>query len=80
MDFNDTQPFQVTMAAGNEAVTANITIVDDEINEVEEEFIVVLEIASDTTNPVVFTTNATVCRIPPNDRKCSTECLYDFLI
>ena len=76
MDFNDTQPFEVTMAAGTTVVTADIPIVDDEINEAEEEFVVVMEVVSNTTNPVEFTTKTTVCRIPPSDRKCSTECLH----
>ena len=69
MDFNDTQPF-VTMTAGTEAVTADIGIVDDEINEAEEDFVVVLEVVSNTTNPVEFTIQTTICRIPGNDRKC----------
>jgi len=75
MDFNDT-PFEVTIEAGNTLVAAGILIVDDEINEAEEVFVVVLEVVSDTTNPVEFTTNTTVCRIPASDRKCSTECLH----
>jgi len=69
MDFNDT-PFVVTMAAGTTVVTAGIPIVDDEINEAEEVFVVVLEVVSDTTNRMEFTTNTTVCRIPANDRPC----------
>ena len=43
MDFNDT-PFEVTMAAGTTMVTADIPIVNDEINEAEEEFVVILEV------------------------------------
>ena len=74
MDFNDT-PFEVTMAAGTTVVSAEIPIVDDEINEAEEKFVVVLEVDSDT-NPVEFTTNVTVCRIPASDRKCRAECLH----
>ena len=73
MDFNDTQPFEVTMAAGinqSEVVTANIPILDDEINEAEEEFVVVLEVVSNTTNSVEFTTQTTVCRISQSDHKC----------
>jgi len=70
MDFNDTQPFNVTMEAGTEAVTADIPIVDDEINEATEDFVVVLDVASNTTNPVTFTIQTTICRIPGNDRKC----------
>ena len=69
MDFNNTQPFEVTMAAGTEAVTADIPIFDDEINEAAEDFVVVLEVVN-TTNPVEFTTQTTVCRIPQSDRKC----------
>ena len=69
MDFNGT-PFEVTMRAGTTVVTADIPIVDDEISETEEVFVVVLEVVSNTTNPVEFTTNTTVCRIPPSDRKC----------
>ena len=69
MDF-DMQPLEVTMAAGTEVVTADIPIIDDEINEAEEEFVVVLELVSSITNPVEFTTQTTVCRIPRNDRKC----------
>jgi len=70
IDFNDTQPFEVTMTAGTEAVTAGIDIVDDEINEAAEDFVVVLEVAGNTTNPVEFTIQTTICRIPGNDRKC----------
>ena len=70
MDFNDTQPFEVTMAAGTTVVTADIPIVNDEINEAEEEFVVVLEVASNITNQVELTTQTTVCRIPASDRKC----------
>ena len=70
MDFNDAQPFEVTMAAGTEAVIATIPIVDDEINEAEEEFVVVLSVNGTFTNPVAFTTQTTVCRIPRSDRKC----------
>ena len=69
MDFNDTQPFEVTMAAGTTVVTADIPIVNDEINEAEEEFVVVLEVASNITNQVELTTQTTVCRIPASDRK-----------
>ena len=68
MDFNGT-PFEVTMRAGTTVVTADIPIVDDEISETEEVFVVVLEVVSNTTNPADFTTNTTVCRIPPSDRK-----------
>ena len=68
-DFNGT-PFEVTMRAGTTVVTAEIPIVDDEISEAEEVFVVVLEVVSNTTNPVNFTTNTTVCRIPASDRKC----------
>ena len=74
MDFNDTQPFEVTMAAGTEAVIAMIPIVDDEINEAEEEFVVVLSVTGTFTNPVEFTTQTTVCRIPQSDRKCHLKC------
>ena len=41
MDFNGT-PFEVTMRAGTTVVTADISIDDDEINEAEEEFVIVL--------------------------------------
>ena len=64
------QPFKVTMAAGTEAVRAQIPIVDDEINEAAEDFVVVLEVVSNTTTPVQFTAQTTVCRIPRSDRKC----------
>jgi len=77
MDFNDTQPFEVTMAAGTTVVTAEIPIFNDEINEAEEKFIVVLEVVSNTTNPVVFTTQTTVCRIPRNDRKYQLELIVN---
>jgi len=69
MDFNDTQPFEVTTAAGTTVVTANIPNFDDEINEAEE-FVVVLEVVSNTTNSVEFTTQTTVCRISQSDHKC----------
>jgi len=70
MDFNNTQPFEVTMAAGYSVVSADIPIFDDEINEAAEDFVIVLEVVSNTTNPVEFTTQTTVCRIPQSDRKC----------
>jgi len=41
MDFNNTGPFEVTMAAGSTVVTADIPIFDDEINEAAEDFVVV---------------------------------------
>ena len=60
-------------------VTADIPIVDDEINEAEEEFVVILEVVSNTTNQVELTTQTTVCRILQSDRKhhkkCSRKCL-----
>jgi len=66
------------MAAGTTVVTADIPIVDDEINEAEEEFVVVMEVVSNTTNSVEFPTQTTVCRISQSDRKChlkySTNC------
>ena len=74
MDFNDAQPFEVTMRAGTEVEMATIPIVDDEINEVEEDFVVVLDVNRTFTNPVVFTTQTTVCRIPRSDRKCHLRC------
>jgi len=76
MDFNDIQPFEVTMPAGTTVIRADIPIVDDDINEGAEEFVVVLEVASVTTNPVDFTgrTQTTVCRIPASDRKCHLKC------
>ena len=76
MDFNDTQPFNITMEAETTVVSAEIPILNDEINEAEEEFVVVLEVVSDTTNSEEFTTNVTVCRIPASDRKCRAECLH----
>jgi len=75
MDFNDTQPFEVTMAAGTIVVSAEIPILNDEINEAEEEFVVVLEVVSNTNNSVELTTNVTVCRIPASDRKFRAQCL-----
>ena len=62
------------------AISGDIPIDNDEINEGAEEFVVVLEVASNTTNPVDLTgqTQTTVCRIPASDRKyhlkCSTKC------
>jgi len=75
MDFNDT-PVEVTMAAGTTVVTADIPIVDDEINEAEEYFVVVLEVVSNTTNSVELTTNVAVCWIPASDCKYRAECLH----
>ena len=74
MDFSAAQTIEVTMAEGTEAVIATIPIVDDEINEAEEEFVVVLGVNGTFTNPVRFTTQTTVCRIPRNDRKCHLRC------
>ena len=69
-DFNETPPFEVTMRAGTEVVTASIPIVNDEINEAAEDFVVVLGVTNDTTNRVEYTIQTTVCRIPASDRKC----------
>ena len=74
-DFNDT-PFEITILAHTTAADGDIHIFDDEINEGTQEFVVVLEVASVTTNPVNFTgrTQTTVCRIPASDRKCHLKC------
>ena len=76
-DFNDT-PFEITILAHTTAADGDIHIFDDEINEGTQEFVVVLEVASNTTNPVDFSgptqTQTTVCRIPANDRKCHLKC------
>ena len=61
-------------------VTADIPIVDDVITEAEEEFVVVLEVVSNTTIPVEFTTQTTVCRIPQSDRKNHKKCNAFILI
>ena len=66
MDFNNTGPFDVTMAAGSTVVTADIPIFDDETNEAAEDFVVVLDVVN-STNPVDFTKQTTVCRIPQSD-------------
>ena len=77
-DFNDTQPFEITVLAQTTATDGNIPIFDDEINEGAQEFVVVLEVASVTTNPVDYSGSTqiqtTVCRIPANDRKCRLKC------
>ena len=77
-DFNDTEPFEITIEAETTAASGSIPIFDDEINEGAQEFVVVLEVASVTTNPVDFSgptqTQTTVCRIPANDRKCHLKC------
>jgi len=74
MDFNDTQPLEVTIPVGLTAKSGSIPIVDDEINEETEEFVVVFEVASVITNPVEFSgptqTQTTVCKIPESDHKC----------
>ena len=54
-DFNDTQPFEIIIPVQTVAASGNIPIFDDEINEGAQEFVVVLEVASVTTNPVNFT-------------------------
>jgi len=77
MDFNDTQPFEITIPALTTAADGDIPIFDDEINEGAQEFVVVLEVARVTTNPVDFSgstqTQTTVCRIPASDRKCQLK-------
>jgi len=77
-DFNDTQPFEITIPAQTTAAGGGIHITDDEINEGAQEFVVVLEVASVTTNPVDFSgptqIQTTVCRIPASDRKCHFKC------
>jgi len=75
-DFNYTQPFEITIPAQTERASGSIHITDDEINEDRQEFVVVLEVASVTTNPVDFTDmiQTTVCRIFASDRKCHLKC------
>ena len=65
------------MAAGTTSVSADIPIFDDDIPEGVEEFVVVLEVVSNTTNPINFIgrLQTTVCRITPNDGKCHLELL-----
>ena len=53
-DFNGTQPFEITMPAQTTAAGGSIPIFDDEINEGAQEFVVVLEVVSVTTNPVTY--------------------------
>jgi len=77
-DFNNTQPFEITIPARTTAAGGSIDITNDEINEGAQEFVVVLEVASVTTNPVDFSGSTqiqtTVCRIPASDRKCHFKC------
>ena len=77
-DFSDTQPFEITIPAGTTVAGGSIPIFDEEINEGAQEFVVVLEVASVTTNPVDYSGSTqiqtTVCRIPANDRKCRLKC------
>ena len=64
-DFNDTEPFEVTIPARTEPLTVSIPTLDDDINELDEEYIVYLEVIGS----VDFSRHNTTCRIRENDRE-----------
>ena len=66
MDFNDTQPFVATISAQMATLTVSITTVDDDINELDESYIVLLEVIEPAEQLI---RHNTTCRIPENDRK-----------
>jgi len=65
-DFNDTEPFEVTIPAWTDLLTVSIPTLDDDINELDEDYIVYLEVIGS----VDFSSrHSTTCRIRENDRE-----------
>ena len=73
VDFNDSVRI-VTVPAGQrvEDITVDIPIIDDEIDEASEGFVILLEVVDPAVAPFVdlFTRNASLGRIDDNDSKC----------
>ena len=78
VDFNDSVHI-VTVPAGQrvEDIDVFIPITDDDINEADEGFVVLLEVVDPAVAPFVdlSTRNATLGRIDDNDGKCD-EFMY----
>ena len=72
MDFNDsTQIITFTPSNANNDITVYIPIFDDEINEADEGFMILLELVdSNLADSVYLSRNCTLGRIDDNDRKC----------
>ena len=73
MDFNDsTQYITFTPSNANNDITVYIPIFDDEINEAEEGFLILLELVDSNLADSVdlLSRNCTLGRIDDNDRKC----------
>jgi len=64
-DFNNTQPFEVLISARSAPLSVSIPTFDDDINELDEDYIVFLEVIGSVNISRLNTT----CRIPENDRK-----------
>ena len=72
MDFNDsTQIITFTPSNANNDITVYIPIFDDEINEAEEGFMILLELVDSNLADSVdlLSRNCTLGRIDDNDRK-----------
>ena len=63
-DFNNT-PFEVPISARTAPLTVSIPTIDDDINELDEDYIVFLEVIGS----VNISRRNTTCRIRENDRK-----------
>ena len=66
-DFNATEIVTDIPAAAGITLEQEIQIFDDDINEAQEVFVVVLKVESNFT--VTYNRQTTVCRIPKSDRK-----------
>ena len=64
-DFNNTQPFEVPVSARSTPLSVSIPTFDDDINELDEDYIVFLEVIGSVNISRLNTT----CRIRENDRK-----------
>ena len=79
VDFNDSVHI-VTVPAGQRVydITVNILIFDDEIDEADEGFVLLLEVVDPAVAPFVdlSTRNASLGRIDDNDGKHSTHIVF----
>ena len=75
-DYGNSPPVEVVLSGSTRgALRALIPISDDEINELEEGFMVILEVASAVDPALVDLTgrNTALCRIRDNDRKLKAK-------
>ena len=72
MDFNKSI-LNLTFTSSQTELRPNVAIVDDQINEVEQQFICIVRLADPSVNAsgnVIIKNPSTVIRIVDNDRKC----------